>query len=394
MAQLKLTEAIVKSLQVDPSKDLVFHDTEQSGLVCIVRKGGSKVYCYRVQVPGPKRKYINKRIDDADKISLAAARKIARNWSNQLAMGEDPFAKKKASGSKTFSSVYDAWLGWSKDHPTNPRAHGVRKSMSENRTPLSYFDGFPLDQINKSTVEDYRALQAKAGKKNATVNRYITDLKFLAKWAVDHGMIADHKLHDVKRVAELDSVPKTHHFTPEERDAFLKVVMEACTKVSGGRRMAYLYPLAFLLMHTGIRKQSALGMIWNDIDFAQKRMKLRAANIKTRKDAILPLSDSTLEVLKNWKEQTTGIGTDHLFPGDGSRLKDVKKQFKRLFAVAGLDKKYSVNSLRHDFASELVDSDANITTIQMLLVHKDPKTTMKYAHPSETHMRETVNKLG
>lgn len=402
MPRIKLTEKIIKSL--DPDKEfegkkgneVYYSDTERQGLVLVLNRGGRKAYYYRYN--GANGKQIKKSIGSVKSISLESARAIVKNYNEAILAGRDPFQEIKQEKEKTFSAVYDKWREWSETHKQDRRSYYQKKSMRDSRGALSYFDDIPLDKITKSIVEDYQALKLtpdENGKTNkgSTINRHFTDLKFLVKWAIDHGIIVSHQLGDVKKVPETDSVPKTHHFTPEEREKFLVTVKEASSKRLGGRNMAYLWPLTYVLMHTGIRPGSALGLIWDDIDLHKKKMLLRAANIKTRRDAIVYLAQETADVLVEWKRHTTGLPQDHIFPGDGSMIQSVKQQYKRLFARAEMDPKYSVYSLRHDFASELLAAGATITDVQMALVHTDPRTTMKYAHPGEDRMRHIADLL-
>lgn len=399
MPRIKLTEKIIKSL--DPDKEfegkkgneVYYSDTERQGLVLVLNRGGRKAYYYRYN--GANGKQIKKSIGSVKSISLESARAIVKNYNEAILAGRDPFQEIKHETEKTFSAVYDKWREWSETHKQDRRSYYRKKSMRDSRGALSYFNDIPLDKITKSIVEDYQALKLEPdenGKKNkaATINRHFIDLKFLAKWAIDHGIIDSHQLGDVKKIPETDSVPKTDHFTPEEREKFLATVKEASSKRSGGRNMAYLWPLTLLLLNTGMRPGSALGLIWDDVDLRSGEIRLRAANIKTRKDAHIYISPDMVHVLTEWKRQTTGRPEDPLFPGNGSQLKSVKKQYKRLFEKAGLDKKYSTYSLRHDCASELLAVGANLTDVQMALVHTDPRTTLKYAHPSAERMKQVA----
>ena len=385
--KIELTEAFVKSLQPNPAKDTYYNDDKLDGLVLIIRKGGRKVYALRTY--DKNKKQIKRTIGNADQISLKAARTAAKIWCSQLVQGQDPFIESNRSDkNKTFEAVYDAWLKWSQSHQQDPKSSYIRKGPSECRGALSYFDKMQIDQINNKTIEDYRATRPEL--ENSTINRYMVEVKFLMRWAKAHGIIDTHHAAEIKKFPETNSVRKTHHFSDEEREKLLMTVRDASQKKYWSHNMAYLWPLTLLLLHTGMRPGSALGLIWDDVDLRSGEIRLRAANIKTRKDARIYISPDMVQVLTEWKRQTTGRPEDPLFPGNGSQLKSVKKQYKRLFEKAGLDKKYSTYSLRHDCASELLAAGANLTDVQMALVHTDPRTTLKYAHPSADRMRQVA----
>ena len=383
-----LTEAIVKSLQADASKDTYYNDSTQEGLVLIVRKGGRKVYALRTR--DKQGTQIKKTIGNANSVSLKSARAAAKMLCSQLVQGQNPFPKIKDDKAKTFAAVYDSWREWSETHREDPKSYYKRQSMRDSRGALSYFNDIPLDKIDKVKIEDYQAEKVKINNKASTINRHITELKFITRWAVDHGIIDNHQLDGVKRLPELDSTPKTHHFSSKERNNLLSAADKLSKTCSGGHNMAYILPLTQLLLATGMRPGSALGLIWDDVDLLNGVIKLRAANIKTRKDARIYLSPQMTEIIRNWKGQTTGQPQDHVFPGDGRTIKSVKNQYKRLFEKAGLDSKYSVYSLRHDCASELLLKGANLTDVQMVLIHTDPRTTKKYGHESPERLREVA----
>lgn len=391
MPDVKLTEAYIKNLDSavefadKKSNEIYYNDTEQRGLTLILNRGGRKAYFFRFN---GKKQQIKKSIADVKRISLAAAREKVRFWNNELLAGRNPFLQARFEQEKTFSAVYNTWLKWSQDHQQDPKSYYMRSGMKACRGVLTYFDNIPLDQVNNKTVEDYRADRAEDN--NASINRYIVELKFMMRWALEHNIIKEHHANEIKKFPETSSVKKTHHFTPEERKKLLETVEEVSKKNYWGRSMAYILPLTQLLLATGMRPGSALGLVWDDVDLLNGEIKLRAANIKTRKDARIYISPQMIETLRNWKEQTTGLPQDHIFPGDGTALKSVKKQYKRLFEKAGLDSKYSAYSLRHDCASELLAAGANLTDVQMALVHTDPRTTMKYAHPSAERMKQVA----
>lgn len=391
MPTLKLTKQLIAGLQSNPKRDVYYNDTEQRGLVLLVNKGGKKAYYLRVFIGG---KQIKKSIAGADQISLDMARRLARQYTETLLAGGDPFRRATEEKFKTFAAVYDKWLEWSKTHPSDPQSAVKRPNAKNYRGALQFFAGMPLDKIGKTDIENYRAEAAALGKKTASVNRSLTELRFFARWAVEHMIIESHQLKEAAvKVPELDSVPKIHHFSDVERNALLDEAARTAKKSYYGRSMAYIYPLTKLLLQTGLRPGSALGLIWSDVNLDTKSIRLRAANIKTRQDAIIYLSDEIVAMLKDWRRQTTQKPDDPIFPGDGTALKSVKKQYKRLMERAGLPSHYSVYSLRHDCASELLRAGANITDVQVALVHASTRVTMKYAHPSAERMMTVANLL-
>lgn len=387
MPSVKLTQKFITDIDCDQiKKPTYYNDTLQHGLTLIVNPGGRKSYHLRLFVAGKQYKLS---IASADEISLEAARKLAKQYADQYREGKAPLDKSAArtSKSKTLTEIYNAWLDWSAAHPAEPGAG--RECTMHARLSLKYFDAMPLDTVSNADIENYRAVESARGIKTATVNRWLSELKYLAKWGVKHKLLESHNLDCIKRITELDSTPKTHHLSDDQRDALITQADIKSKQMIYGKSMAYILPLTHLLLRTGLRPGSAIGLVWADIDFDAAQIRLRAANIKTKKDAYIYMSGDTVEILKTWKKRTTGQPDDTIFPGDGRRLKSIKKQMKRLLTAAGLGQ-YSAYSLRHDCASELLRKGANLTDVQSALVHTDPRTTCKYAHPSAERMRQVA----
>ena len=71
----------------------------------------------------------------------------------------------------------------------------------------------------------------------------------------------------------------------------------------------------------------------------------------------------------------------------------ISKNFKRYAVLAGLDDKVHFHSLRHSFASLLVQAGVSLYEVQRLLGHSSPTVTQVYSHLQPDQMHETVNKI-
>lgn len=391
--KIELTEALVKSLQPNPSKDTYYNDDKLDGLVLIVRKGGRKVYALRTY--DKNKKQIKRTIGNADQISLKAARTAAKIWCSQLVQGQDPFITiDRPDKSRYVPAIIDKWLAWSQTHPTDPM------SLSQRPNVRNYLGAFrryladtAIDHIDDISIEDFRAKLA-VSNIAASRNRYVRELQFLATWAKDHKLIDNHHLSGIKPEPETDSTPKTDHFTDAERAAIKQEALAQSTKSYFGRSMAYIYPLTLLFLETGLRPGEGIGLEWDDVDLDDQKILVRAVNAKTKKDRYVYISTNMAQLLRKWKLQTTGRPKDTIFPGDGRRIHYIYKQYKNLFKRAGIDyEKYSTYSMRHDCASEILVTGGNITDAQMMLGHAKPSTTMKYAHPSADHLKDVAERL-
>ncbi len=147
------------------------------------------------------------------------------------------------------------------------------------------------------------------------------------------------------------------------------------------------------LYSAGLRSGEAVRLRVSDIDSA--RMMIRVEQGKGRKDRYVMLSAKLLTVLRRyWLEKRP---TTWLFPGrDMSRpltRASVEKFFARARSRAGIEKRITPHSLRHSFATHLLERGVNIRVIQRLLGHRSLRSTEIYTHVSETYVRDTESPL-
>ncbi|MCE9546587.1 MAG: site-specific integrase [Planctomycetia bacterium] len=137
----------------------------------------------------------------------------------------------------------------------------------------------------------------------------------------------------------------------------------------------------------GLRLKEALGLQVGDIDSA--RMALRIRHGKGQKERLVPLSPRLLAALRiYWREHRPATW---LFPGikatvpltDGT----VQRICKRTAQRAGLSKQISPHTLRHSFATHLLEAGVDLLSVQALLGHSHFNTTAKYLHISMRRLR-------
>ena len=143
----------------------------------------------------------------------------------------------------------------------------------------------------------------------------------------------------------------------------------------------------------GLRISEVVALRVGDID--SKRMVLRVFQGKGRKDRNVMLSPRLLTLLREyWK---IARPTDWLFPGQvpGQPITvgTVHRICVQAARAAGLDKHVTVHTLRHSFATHLLEAGTNIRTIQMLLGHRNIKTTAVYTHISPIALETTRSPL-
>ena len=143
----------------------------------------------------------------------------------------------------------------------------------------------------------------------------------------------------------------------------------------------------------GLRLNEVLRVKVTDID--SQRMILRVDQGKGRKDRNVMLSPRLLETLRAyWRQSRPKVW---LFPGHGAKrpmnATILQRAFKRAKEEARIEKPVSFHTLRHSFATHLLESGENLRTIQALLGHSALATTERYTHVGGDYLRQTRSPL-
>lgn len=153
--------------------------------------------------------------------------------------------------------------------------------------------------------------------------------------------------------------------------------------------------LLFTLYGAGLRISEALGLRPGDID--GQRMFIHVRGGKGNKDRMVRLSPHLLAVLRDyWRQCRPG---SWLFPQDRdpSRAMDpatAERMVTRAARRAGITRaRVSPHTLRHCYATHLLEAGTDLRSIQMLLGHANLKTTARYTHVSDQHLRSVVSPL-
>ena len=154
------------------------------------------------------------------------------------------------------------------------------------------------------------------------------------------------------------------------------------------------YAIVMTLYSTGLRRAELARLRVTDID--SERMILHVHQGKGNRDRDVPLTPKLLETLRTywrWKKPQTW-----LFPREGMADAEQPISTKSVyFAVqesakrAGLQKPVSPHTLRHSWATHLLENGADLRTIQMLLGHADLEHTTVYLHMSQRHLQAVSN---
>lgn len=145
---------------------------------------------------------------------------------------------------------------------------------------------------------------------------------------------------------------------------------------------------------TGLRVSEVVALRASDIDSA--RMVIRVEKGKGGKDRYVMLSEKLLSLLRRYWAEVRPYGGDWVFPAPDCGPLDVsvlQKACRQAREVAGLGKRVTFHTLRHCFATHLLETGTDIRIIQELLGHSQLATTVRYTHVATTTISRTASPL-
>lgn len=152
------------------------------------------------------------------------------------------------------------------------------------------------------------------------------------------------------------------------------------------------------LYSAGLRVSELVGLVDGDLDFAAGIVRVRG---KGKKERLAPIGSYAARALKRWLEvrglserEKTGREAPVFTNKFGTRLttRSVARMLEKYLKETGLDQRTSPHTLRHTFATHLLDRGADIRSVQELLGHKSLVTTQIYTHVSTANLRAAYEK--
>jgi site-specific recombinase XerD len=236
-----------------------------------------------------------------------------------------------------------------------------------------------------ATVEDLRRFQlhlVDGGTSPITLNATITGLKFFFDVTLNRGELMA-KMQPVR-------VPRTLPVVLNREEVARLLAATTSAKYRAALSVAY---------GAGLRASEVIGLKIGDID--SQRMTLRVERGKGGKDRYTMLSPVLLERLRAWwrvgHAQGKLLPGGWLFPGmnplDPMSTRQLNRAIHAAAAAAQIDKRVSMHTLRHSFATHLLERKVDIRVIQVLLGHKKLETTSMYTHVATEILREVISPL-
>ncbi len=278
--------------------------------------------------------------------------------------------------------------------PSNPKPISpLRARMIEDMTVRNFAAGTLREYIravkkltafierspDTATAEELRAFQlhlTKTGTTPPTVNATVTALRFFFKVTLDRPETTRHLVF----VHEPRKLPRV--LSPEEVLRLLEAAPNP--KYKAALSVAY---------GAGLRAMEVVALKVADID--SQRMLIRVEQGKGRKDRFAMLSPQLLDLLRDWYR--IARPRMYLFPGQDKIGPMTTRQLNRIChmaaELAGLPKWVAPHTLRHSFATHLLEQNIDVRIIQVLLGHAKLDTTARYTQVATNIIRGVMSPL-
>ncbi len=250
--------------------------------------------------------------------------------------------------------------------------------------------GICLMQAQQADVQRYLAWRVKNKSKTATTARLLSSLRYFYRYQVREERLESSP-------TELIDLPKISRYLPStlsEEDVEVLLQAPDITTAIGLRDRAMLE----LLYATGVRVSELIGLELNHCSIQNGVIRVLG---KGSKERLIPMGEEALDYLDQYLQQARGElmrgkgVSEHVFVtlrGKGMSRQAFWYLIKRYVKQIGLSSKISPHTLRHVFATHLLNHGADLRVVQLLLGHSDLSTTQIYTYVAQARLQELHQK--
>ncbi len=270
------------------------------------------------------------------------------------------------------------------------------KSYREDLTLLFEYLAESLGQtpdpgkITPLDLRTYVSALHEAGYAKSSVARRLASLRSFFKFAQREGLCDSNPAKPLRNPRRERKLP--HFLTGAEIGKLL--VAPPKNDPMGLRDRAILETL----YSAGLRVSELVGINLDDLDLEDGLVRVRG---KGKKERLAPLGSYAVKAIRAWmkkrklaKSEPQKIGSPLFLNKFGKRIttRSIGRMLEKYLLITGLDLRTSPHTLRHSFATHLLDNGADIRSVQELLGHKSLVTTQIYTHVSTAGLRQAYEK--
>jgi integrase/recombinase XerC len=223
----------------------------------------------------------------------------------------------------------------------------------------------------------------------STTARKLATLRSFYKFLIKRGTVQTNPLASIRTPKQEKRLPKCLDL--EQVQKLLEAPGDADVLCARDKAMLEV------LYSTGIRVSELVGLEAGDLDLTEGVLRVTG---KGRKDRLTPIGSQAIKALqryfdlKNSDPRMQGNHTAKIFlnkHGQALSTRSVRRKLDKYLVAAGLDPGISPHTLRHSFATHLLNNGADLRSVQELLGHQSLSTTQIYTHLTTTRVKEAYN---
>lgn len=276
-----------------------------------------------------------------------------------------------------------------------------RRTVHEYEDDLKHFfdwleplfqDGMEFEQLDTRTIREFLAhLRHDRNYTSNGLNRKIACLKGYFAYLESEKILLKDPMGRVRSAKESKLLPKV--LSPEEIDILLETVEERIGQTKNPQLALRNRAIFELFYATGIRLSELVGLSVDDFDFHRRTLRVVG---KGQKERVVFFNETASQAVSDYIHGTPAIkpGGPLFLNRYGARIsqRGVEKMFTMILKESGLDKHCSPHTLRHSFATHLLEGGSDLMTIKELLGHQSLQTTQVYTNISRQGMRRVYEK--
>jgi integrase len=402
----KLTErTLLKHLPA--AKPYEVFDSEQRGLLLRVQPSGVRTFYFAFATKdGQRRRY---KLGDADGLTVAIARELARRAAGEVAAGGDPQEareKARAEAARREAGSLGKFLDGDYTAAVVPTLKDGAAQLSRLKACFPHLLDRPMADIHEWDVRTWVAKRVKEGVSPATLNRDVGALKSALRAALKRGLIEAHPLVGLKPL-RVDKGRKPRALTADEKARLLAAARQRDARKVQARASAnawrarrgyellpvgpfgdHLLPMIEVSLLTGLRRGELFQLDWRAIDLQRRRLTVVGTTAKSQQTRVIPLHARAVEILTKLEPKPDGPVFRNR---DGTPVGSTKTAWKRLTKAANL--RAGWHAMRHTFATDLLNGGAPVTVVKDLMGHASLSTTARYLHATEEQRQSAVEAL-
>ncbi|MDT8879931.1 site-specific tyrosine recombinase XerD [Halomonas saccharevitans] len=284
------------------------------------------------------------------------------------------------------AALIDAFLDglWLEQGASDNTLSAYRHDLTRWQARLTAV-GEPLLSPTSTALPAWLDERRTAGYSLRSNARLLSSLRRFYRWALGEGLVDHDPLVDVRLPRVRPALPDTL----EEDEVERLLAAPDLTTDLGVRDRAMLE----VLYGAGLRVTELVGLTTDAVNLRQGVVRVRG---KGDKDRLVPLGEEAVSWLERYLRTARGalmadITRPALFPGRDDRCLTRQAFWYRIKAharVAGIERPLSPHTLRHAFATHLLNHGANLRVVQLLLGHSDLSTTQIYTHVAQVRLED------